>query len=258
MPTLRFDSTELHYTAEGDGPREVLFVHGWMVSGAVFRPLLDALGADGLRCLVPDLPGAGRSRIDGAEPSIERFGRDLIALTDAESLARPVLVGHSMGGQIAQWIASEIPERVAGLALLCPVPATGVPLPEDAAGLFRSSGGDRQKQGTILDLACKELSAADRERLLDDAGAIEPGHVARTFEAWSGASFGERLPRIRARTMVLATDDPFLPPDFLRATVVDRIAGAELQVLRGPGHYPLVEQPAATAAILRTFLAALP
>lgn len=257
MPSVRIDeTTQLHYRCEGQGA-PVLFVHGWMASGSVFDRIVPALAASGLRCIIPDHRGTGGSTTTSEDESVERLARDMIAVADAEGLAQFAVVGHSMGRLIAQWLASELPERVTSLALLNPVPASGIPLPPEAAELFVSSGGDRGKQGAILDMACKELSPADRAWLLDEAGRIAPARIARMFRVWSGASFVPRLASIRARTLVLATDDPFLPPEFLRAAVVELIAGARLQTLAGPGHYPQVERPSETADVVRSFLTAV-
>ena len=56
---------------------------------------------------------------------------------------------------------------------------------------------------------------------------------------------------------MVATDDPFMPPAFLRQTVVDPIAGARLAVIRGAGHYVQVERPDETVAVVSAFLAGL-
>jgi pimeloyl-ACP methyl ester carboxylesterase len=248
MPSVRIDSsTEIHYRVVGDGPIPAVFVHGWMASGHVFDRMLSHLSPQ-LRCIIPDHRGTGSSTTSSEDESIERLGRDVIAVADAEKLTTFALVGHSMGGQIAQWIASEVPSRVNALVLLTSVPASGIPLPPDADGLFSTSGGDRGKQGTILDLACKELAAADKDWLLDEAGRIAPARIERMYRNWSGASFTNRLGAIRARTLVVATDDPFLPPDFLRTTTVEPIANARLEILPGPGHYPQVDRPTRAAS----------
>jgi pimeloyl-ACP methyl ester carboxylesterase len=162
-----------------------------------------------------------------------------------------------MGGQLAQWIAAQEPSRVEGLLLLCPVPASGMPLPPEVAGLFRTSANDREKQKTILGLACKQLTVDLLERLLKDAGAVARASIEGTFDAWTGGGFEAKLASITAPTLVVATDDPFLPPAFLREKVVGLIRGARLAYLPGPGHYPAVERPAETAALLTSFLAGL-
>ncbi|MFT3776224.1 MAG: alpha/beta hydrolase [Minicystis sp.] len=254
---LTVDGTRLSYRVIGDGPTTVLLVHGWMVDGRVYDPLLGALDHKGCRFIVPDLRGAGSSDKPASGYSLARFAADVQAILEHEARGPAVVVGHSMGGQIAQLVASAVPAKVAGLALLCTVPAEGMALPPDAAGLFRTSGGDRGKQATILGLACKDLSTADRDALLDGAGAIPPSCIAEVFEAWSGGAGADRLGAIAAPTLVVASDDPFLPPDFLRAKVVDPIARARLVVVPGAGHYVQVERARETAAVLGAFLAGL-
>ncbi len=258
MPTLRADDrTTIAYRTFGTGSRPVMLIHGWMVSGAVYNDLLEHFELEGLRVIVPDLRGSGGSDKPDRGYSIEQHAKDVMAVADHEGLGSFALVGHSMGGQIAQWIASAQPVRVSGTLLLCPVPASGIPLPADAAALFRSSPGNRGAQSTILSLACKQLLDASKERLLDDAAGVCDAAILEGFEAWTAGGFADRLGGIRTPTLVVGTDDPFLPPDFLRHSVVGPIKGARLAFLPGPGHYPQVERPRETAAILQAFLAGL-
>lgn len=249
------DGVELAYRTFGEGSTSVLLVHGWMVSGAVYDDLIDALGTEGLRLIVPDLRGSGRSGSAEGTYTIEQYAKDVLAVADAAGAATFAIVGHSMGGQLAQWIAATAPERVLGVALLCPVPASGMKLPAEAIGLFRNSAQSREMQQTILGLACKKLAEGPRERLLDDAGKISAACIQEAFDAWTGASFADKLGDIRAPVLVVGTDDPFLPQDFLRQAVAAPIKRASLVYLPGPGHYPGSESPRETAAILRAFLA---
>lgn len=251
------DQTSIHYRVVGDGPRNVLLVHGWMMSGAVFDELVGLLDTTGLRLVIPDLRGSGDSGAPAGGYTLEQHARDVLAVADHAGLKRFTVVGHSMGGQVAQWVAAQAPARVEGLVLLNTVPADGMRLPPEAAGLFRGSANDREKQKTILGLACKQLSEASLERLLKVAGAVARDSIEGNFDAWTGGGFAEKLASITAPTLVLATDDPFLPPAFLREKVVLPIQGARLAYLPGPGHYPQVERPAETTALLTSFLAGL-
>jgi len=251
------DGIKIAYRSFGEGPRTVILVHGWMVSGAVYNDLLEHLDLQGLRVLVPDHRGAGESDKPEEGYSIERYANDVLALADAEKVASFAVVGHSMGGQIAQWLAAKHPDRVTGVVLLCPVPACGIPLPDEAIGLFSGAGGNREAQKTILGMACKELSAASLERVLDDGAKTSPAAVRLSFDAWRTGGFSDALAAIRAPLLCLGTDDPFLPPAFLRAEVVSKIKDARFAFLPGPGHYVQVERPRETAALLEAFLAAL-
>jgi pimeloyl-ACP methyl ester carboxylesterase len=256
MDTLKAsDGTELSYRVIGDGPIDVLLVHGWMASSAVYDDFLEALGTDGVRLVVPDLRGAGRSGRPEGGYTIEQYARDVLAVADAAGARSFVIVGHSMGGQIAQWIAATAGDRVKGAVLLCPVPASGVPLPDDARGLFRNSAQNREMQRTILGLACKQISDAARDKLLDVAGEIPPACIQGAFDAWTAGGFADKLGAVRAPVLVVATDDPFLPPPFLREAIVARVPRGTLAYLPGPGHYVQVERPRETAAVVRGFLA---
>jgi pimeloyl-ACP methyl ester carboxylesterase len=258
MPTITTDDgTSIAYRTFGSGPLNVLFVHGWMVSGAVFNEILKEFDTEGLRLIVPDLRGTGGSGKPDTGYTLERHVNDVLAVADAAEARSFVVVGHSMGGQLAQGIAATQPDRVRGMVLLTSVPAAGMALPDDAKGLFRGSPGSREMQGTILGLACKQLSEASREALLDDAAGVSAPAIQEGFDAWTAGGFVEKLGDVRAPTLVVATDDPFLPPDFLRQAIVSQIKGARLAVLPGPGHYPQVERPRETAALLQAFFAGL-
>ncbi len=187
-----------------------------------------------------------------------------ITTTTLETLARRTLeqapaerfdlIGHSMGGQVAQLVAAIAPERVRSLVLVNPVPLAGLPLPPEVAAAFRGSGGDRAAQGAILDQACLELAPAAKQALLDDAAAISPAWIARGLDLFVAGGDAAKLAAITCPTLVVATDDPFLPPAFLDQAIVANIRNARLATLRGPGHYPQVERPDALASLVRSFL----
>jgi pimeloyl-ACP methyl ester carboxylesterase len=227
-----------------------------MMSGQVWDRLLEPLRARGVRVVVPDLRGCGESGRASESYTLERFAADIGAVLRECGGERPLLVGHSMGGQIAQLAAAAQP-GLAGLALLNTVPLAGLPLPDDAAGLFRASPGKRELQGTILDLACIALSPNERERLLDIAAGVDERCIAEALEAWMAGADTGVLARIEVPTMVVATDDPFLPPAFLQQAVAEPLARARLVHLSGAGHYPAAERPAETAALLLGFHAGL-
>ncbi len=255
MPNvIASDGTQLGYRTFGTGDNVIILIHGWMVSGVVYDDLLKVWTPDA-RLIIPDLRGSGTSAKPDHGYSIQRYADDVLAIADAEGASKFIVVGHSMGGQIAQYLAATHPTRVTGEVLLCPVPASGVPLPEPVVQLFGTSGRDREKQRSILNMACRELQHDSLERLLDDAGRIPASCIRESFDAWRAGGFESKLDQIRCPTLVTATDDPFLPPAILQQTVVSRIRGARLAVLPGPGHYVQVERPAQTAALLQAFLA---
>jgi len=243
------DNVSIAVQTTGCGPKGVLFIHGWMTCGAVFEPLLEHLSSD-LLIVVPDLRGTGGSARPASGYSIAQLADDMWRVADETGLERPIIVGHSMGGQIAQFMAASRPQDVSKLVLLCPVPASGLPLPDDAMGLFSTAAGDAEKLGTILDLACIALPPEERAKMVERAVSIGDTCLVETLHAWVAGGFSERIGAIAADTVVVATDDPFLPPAFLQDQVVDPIPNARLDVIHGAGHYVQLEAPAETAALL--------
>jgi aminoacrylate hydrolase len=100
------------------GPAPVLLIQGVGVIGEGWRPQIDGLAPrHGLIWF--DNRGIGESSIAGGTLSIEAMAADALAVLDAEGIERCHVVGHSMGGVIAQQIALQAPARVRSLSLLC-------------------------------------------------------------------------------------------------------------------------------------------
>jgi haloalkane dehalogenase len=92
---------EVAYRKIGSGP-DVLFIHGWPVSGATFRTLLPFM-ADRVTCHVIDLPGAGSSKFDDSTSlSLAGHIKAIATVIDALKLDRLSVVGHDSGGLVAR------------------------------------------------------------------------------------------------------------------------------------------------------------
>jgi pimeloyl-ACP methyl ester carboxylesterase len=256
MPTLHTDDdVAISYRVLGTGPKDVLFIHCWGNSSVAYDPTLEAMDLDGLRLIVPDLRGAGASGRPEGGYTLETFARDVMQVADAERSTSFTLVGHSMGAQIAMWIASTAPERVAGLVMLSPIPPSGFPLSLWKTELLRTSAGNAEKQKTIYRLGCNLLKPEVFERLVEDAGKVSQAAIEQGFDTWSKASFVEQVRTIRARTLIIASDDPYLPQKRLRESVLPLIKGARLAYLPGAGHHAASERPHEVAALIQSFLA---
>ena len=248
------DGITIAYETRGAG-RPVLLVHGWMTSGEVWRATVDQLCAQ-RQCIVPDLRGTGASSAPSAEGyTLSRMVADLVGLLAHLDVQDVVVVGHGMGAQLAQGVAMEVRQRVSGLILMNPIPLAGLELPKAVHELFRTSAQDRTKQRAILDAACLQLSIADRDRLLDVAGAIAPACIEGCYDAWRAGAYADRAGHLAVPTLVVASSDPLLKVELLQASVVEPLPQAALTRLPGPGHYLPVEQPQLSAALIDGFVA---
>lgn len=226
-----------------------LLVHGWMVTGQVWSRLAPELDA----AVVAPTSIPPPSEVETT--TLDSLATRVLDQATRAGLDRFDLIGHSMGGQVAQLVAAIARPRVRSLVLVNPVPLSGLPLPAEVAAVFRGSGGNRAAQGAILDQASPALTPEAKQALLDDAATIPPAWIARALDLFVAGGDETKLANITCPTLVVATDDPFLPPAFLEQAVVSKIAGARLATLRGPGHYPQVERPDALAELVRAFLA---
>ncbi|NKF24431.1 alpha/beta fold hydrolase [Solimonas marina] len=120
MPSVRIDDVELHYTEVGAGT-PLLLVHGLGGSYLDWEHQIPYF-ARHYRVIAPDLRGFGDSDTGRRLFSIERFARDVIGLADALGLRRFLLVGHSMGGAVAQQLTLDNPGRVRKLVVANSMP----------------------------------------------------------------------------------------------------------------------------------------
>jgi len=251
----------------GNSPvRDVLLLHGWPNAARVWRPLAEALLlSPGCRLIAPDFRGFGDSgRPDSGEPDegyrCARFADDVEDVAAELSLARYVLVGHSMGGKIAQLVAARRPEALVGLALVAPVPLVAAPVPEEKKAAQRAAFGDAQKTRALLSAMTAHPLREETLALL-----VEDG-LRASQAAWNGwldpmreEDFTDEAGKIGVPTLVIGGQkDPLRSEDLLRRDIVDRIAHAEYAGVPHTGHLVHLEEPEALASLLVNFLDRLP
>lgn len=256
------DGVTIAYSVLGTGRRDLLFVHGWggAGSGHSWAEVMKHLDLTGLRAILVDLRGHGRSEQTTSGFSIERFARDLFTVADDAQAEGLVLVGYSMSGKWVQWMACTTPERVVGQVLVAPVPAAEIPLPEQEKErwLAIARSGNKELFEEWLRAWTKEpLPPEIVDRYFFDVTRTSQISLGATLDMCTRGGFMERLPSTRAATLVVGgRHDPILPPAVLRDAIVSPIPGARLALL-DCGHEIPVEEPQVAAAVIQAFLAGL-
>jgi pimeloyl-ACP methyl ester carboxylesterase len=249
MPRIAVPGAQLLYTEAGQGP-PVLLVQGAGVVGEGWRPQIDALAAS-YRVLAFDNRGIGLSRLEPrGEVSIPAMADDARAVLDAAGVARAHVVGHSMGGLIAQQLALASPERVASLALLCTFArgrqAARVSLGLTVAAVRMRIGPRVARRRAALDLLfpAEYLHALDLDGLADGLRplfghdlASQPAFVFRQLRAMSRYDRAAELGRLGGipTLVVSATGDRIALPAFGRELAA-AIPGARYVEVSRAGH----------------------
>jgi pimeloyl-ACP methyl ester carboxylesterase len=117
MPILELEDANISYELTGRG-EPVLFIQGCGVTGSGWRPQVEELAQD-FQCLTFDNRGIGKSSTPNANLTVEQMANDAASLIEDAGWQSAHVVGHSLGGVIAQQLALNVPQRVRSLSLLC-------------------------------------------------------------------------------------------------------------------------------------------
>jgi pimeloyl-ACP methyl ester carboxylesterase len=236
----------------GAGPPLIL-VHGAGGSAALWQPQLEGL-ADVARVVAPDLPGHGPDGGRGG-PSIAWYADWLAAFVEALGPGGVVLVGHSMGGAIAQAFALARPERLAGLVLVAT--AARLQVLVRIVDLLRAR--PREGLSLIRDLSFAADTPAERVAVVDRVlREVPPLVTLGDYLACDRFDVREQLAAIRTPTLVVTGAEDRLTPPSLGRALAGAMAAARLVEVPGAAHFPQLEQPARVNAAIREFLADLP
>ena len=219
----------------------------------------------GFRAVAWDAPGYGDTPQVGA-PSWDSFSAALLRLIDGLELEHCVLLGHSLGGMIAQHFTSRHGQRVEALILSATSPA------------FGKSDGDWQRNFVAQRLrpldeghTMKELSETIVSSLVgtnpDPAGVTRAKRAMaacpdttyrRSVEVLLTFDMRDHLSRIAVPTLVIAGENDKNAPSPMMERMAARIPGARFVLVPEAGHLANLEQPSAFNAALSEFLQSIP
>lgn len=262
---------EAAYWRVGSGP-DVLFVHGWPVSGATFRKLLPHL-VDHVTCHLIDFPSAGSSRFDANTPlTINQHIETTRRVVDLLALDQIAVVGHNSGGLIARHAMAADP-RLRAMGLINTEPPdpswrfkaliAARRLPGFNAGLGWISGKPRvRRMRLVFGDAFADRSLLDGEF---DEFFFRPLHqiparrdaatkLLRSFDMHHVTD----LPAIHRQIdvpvqLVWGDQDVFFPIERARK-MIDSFPNAEIEVIEGAGLFSHEERPTEVAAALLPIL----
>lgn len=242
----------------GERGEAIVYIHGVGSTAAIWDYQLQALG-DRYRNFAIELRGNGAAKHD-PDPAVisrEGFARDVLAIADAENIARFHLVGCSLGGVVSFELWRRAPDRIASMTIVgsfakYPKSSEAVASIVDAVSGVESletfararvekilppGASPRRFEETIAQMARKSL----------------PCYLASTRATWTG-DYRAELHSISVPTLVVCGELDPIAPVPLSEEIAAGIPEAQLEIVAGAGHVVNADAPAAFNTLLTNFL----
>lgn len=263
--SIEIDGRRLAWRTLGQGP-PLLLVNGYAATATDWDPQFLATLADSFELICPDNRGVGDSELGELRGmlTIDALAADLEVVLGMLEVERLPVAGWSMGGFVAQALATRAPQRVEALALLSTDPggsAATLAAPETWERLTDHSGSPREQAARMISLLFPAPVAAEIDRDFGETvaaarGALSPAALRAqevAMDIWHAAN---RPPTPADPPPVLAaygSEDVVIPPRNSEA-LAERWPGCRIERFEGGGHAFMAQEPERAADLISSFL----
>lgn len=266
MPYVQTNGIRLYYELHGSGTPLVL-IPGIGYGGWMWHRMIPPL-AEQFQVISIDNRGSGQSDKPPGPYSAQMLAADVIGMLDDFDMSKAHIMGHSMGGFVAQALAVDYPERVDRLILS----ATNfggprhVPISAEAMAVLTDVSGDpleRLRRGIVI--SCAPGFAEAHPEIVENwinhrvENPIDPaGYQSQLAVGLSllpeAASFEHKLSGVSVPALILSGDsDRVVPPDNA-ALLAAALPNARVEILPDAGHFFPIEKPQQATAVITRFL----
>ncbi len=249
---IRIGKLNIHYEEAGSG-KDVLFLHGWGSSCAVWRSVFEATKDLG-HLVALDFPGCGQSDTMEEPWDIDDYADFVLEFIEKTKLENPILIGHSHGGRVIM--------KLCGEKKLSPPKIIFV----DAAGLIPKKTL-RQKikaksfkaiKGALSLPVIKNYSAGLLDKARNHFGSADynaaPPVLRQTLVSLVNTDLRHLLPNIECPSLLIWGDKDTATPIEDAKTIESLIKDSGLCIIKDTGHFSFCEKPYEANAIIRSFL----
>lgn len=260
MPTIKINGANIYYEIHGHGPETMLFSHGLLFSGKMFKDQIDYFKAR-YKCVVYDHRGQGRSEVTENGYDMESIYEDAIQLIKELNLGPCHMVGLSMGGFVSMRIAARNPEMLKSLILL-ETSAEEEPnkikynLLKMITQVFGVSSVINKVMPIVFgqtflnDPVRKDLVQTWRGELLTNKKTI--GRAVKGVIDRKGVM--NELDNIHIPTLVIVGDEDVATPPEKSKNIKLKIPQARLAIIKRAGHSSVIEEPLQVIDTIEVFL----
>jgi 3-oxoadipate enol-lactonase len=257
LAEIDVDGCPLAYATSGAADAPVLLLsHALGATADLWAPQIRPFSS-AFRVIRYDTRGHGRSGAPAGEYTIERLGRDALAVLDAAGAERAHVCGLSLGGLTAMWLAVHAPHRIGRLVLASTAARIGTPdrwierVRQVQTGGMEAIAEAAMPRWFTEDFRRREPETVAHHRAM--VASCSPVGYSGGCAALRDTDLRDAIRRIDAPTLVVSgTADPVTPPDD-GIEMCERIPGARM-VTFDAAHLPNVEQADQFSAAVREFL----
>lgn len=253
---------KLAYIDEGKGKQTIIFIHGLGSYIPAWKKNIDVL-KENYRCIAIDLPGYGKSSKNPHSGKMSFYAKVINEFIDSLKIEKPILAGHSMGGQIAMITAMLYPKKIAKLILFDP--AGFERFTEGQKDWFRDVFTLNLVKGTSIDGIRTNLAynfynmPKDAEFMITDRIAMRSAHdfenyaytVVQSVKGMVNEPVIDKLDLISQKTLIIfGANDNLIPNRYLNPGKTEKIAqygashikNSTLVMIKKAGHFAMFEK----------------
>ncbi|HET9433316.1 MAG TPA: alpha/beta hydrolase, partial [Chitinophagaceae bacterium] len=254
---IKNGEVSISYNMSGNGDTSVVFVHGWGISKDYWNQQMDDLGSQ-YTVVALDLGGHGQSGHNRENWTIEEFAKDVRAVIEGLKLDNVILVGHSMGGEIILQTALTLPGKVIGFIAIDNFKhfvTSFTPREEKEINDFMKGlkSNFDTTAATYTRLALFPRDYSDTNSINRGIRSIQQVDTVVAIKALESLMYfalkdSEMIARLPIPAHLIVSDYTTTNQEsFTKATKT----GSSIRVIRGTGHYPMIEKPEQFTEVLR-------
>lgn len=254
------DGLKIAYQKVGNGPETLILIHGFMGNSTNFEYLFDLLGKD-LTLIAIDLPGFGLSEKKVKQKLSRRYMAQVVAqLADRLKLDHYHVLGHSMGSEVALWLALDEPNKVKSLILLdsplCLSQRNSV-----SNNIFTKVGlrivfMNYNFQKKIFKDMLVNKENFDEKYFLKNYYLVYQTPLDIVFnlaENQDTSELKEQLRKLSVPTLTIWGENDEVTPLNSAECLLKNVQG-KLVVIPNAGHLPMIDQPQSVSEIIKDFI----
>jgi len=253
--TIRVGQLEIYAEEKGKGDPALVFLHYWGGSRRSWSEVIGPLSKH-FRCVAVDLRGWGKSDHEATDYNLHAQAGDVEAVIEELNLMEFVLIGHSMGGKIAQILAGRQPQGLRGVVLVAPAPPTPLAPPDaQKKAMMKSYTTPEGIVEALKIVSVRPLTLHQRLQVTEDSLGGALGAKQSWVSQGMSLDISKGAAAIKVPVCVIAGSvDPIEKEAALREAILPLVPHAYFKTIEGVGHLTPLEGPQELTQAISAFL----